>query len=83
MVNVDFESLYMIDNKQRLMASHWNCECLMMNCGTDFQQVNKEHNLFVRAVRELRNALEKVENAEKVQFADYQAKADIDNLYGK
>ena len=83
MVNVDFEALFCIDNKQKLMASHWNCECLMINCNAEFQQVVKEHRLFKRAVRDLRRALEQVENAENSQFADYQAKADIESLYGK
>lgn len=82
MVDVDFEGLYTIINKQRLLSSHWSVECLMMNCNTDIEEVAKEHKLFENAVRELRKALEQVENKEKSQFADYVRDKDIETIYG-
>lgn len=82
MANVDFESLYIISNKQKLMASHWNVECLMMHCNTDIKEVVKEHKLFESALVELRNALEEVDNKEKSQFADYVRETDIEAMYG-
>ena len=82
MINVDYDSLYQVENKYRLLCSHWTTLCLMVNCDTDFQQVEKEHKLFTKALEQLHAELYAVKQSELAHFAAYQRTKDLESLYG-
>lgn len=83
MINVDYNSLYKVETKHRLLCSHWTTLCLMVNCDTEFEQVAKEHKLFTKAIEQMRAELDMVQQSELAHFTDYQRLKDIESLYGR